>query len=608
MRSSSTTLLPFLFLIFVSSILSLYSEKEVEEAFVANRLHSHAPDADLPPTRESYSRKSSGRYSLRSSGRDLFPTAETSSQTAFVANRLHSHAPDADLKPTIEKAADPSPASANGKNWNIYYEIAPKVLDLNNHIPVIKALAQAVIRLGTSFPSKKYTHQGLEENIVPYIDFAHSALKLESLGLRERIWMVGVLSCLKYQPLGEILVKMWSDFHTDSDLSDQDNVVWEALQRASLSDSILHQMRTSTRAPSIGSEGIRESFLRLKTPIDDERASKFTDDVVVHLAKILSSPRKAGALDEGKVMVQFLLHMQENHLQSRLKVLKLIRKHQIGKGVHDVDIRLQLAENPLGSPSYGLYSLLKNIRNLDIEELNPALKAMLDQELSIHQWGKLLRILEVSNTINTEIYSRMDALLSDSEEITMKFGRIVQKLYPARANLSFFSPPGILTLISKRAQDLKEAILRKELEERLVSEGMLSAQIMEPPSEVLMWNFKGDRIPELRLYLETIFHQIMSREVNELKSSDTIIEYILRLISLKNDDQKLIGMLSNQFAFKILSSRAVKMIKSARKKLARQTFESYLQKFEEDLLEDFEKVLVLQVVHQGTDAPRFVHE
>ncbi|EGG12745.1 uncharacterized protein MELLADRAFT_58601 [Melampsora larici-populina 98AG31] len=625
MRPSSAILLSSLILIFVTSLLSLPLENELDEALLADKVYSHGPDAD----------PRSAQDPRKSSSSSLVPK-KTSLQKGTRKTKF--------LEQFWKAALDPPPESASEENWKIYYKIALKVLYLNDLNPKIKALAEAVTELGESFPLLEYTDQGIDAFMVPYLYLAHSCLRVVSLGLGERIWVVGVLSCLRWkipkqkeeiksnkfiytsdiatirgnietfllreQPLGEILQTMWPDFLTYSSLADQHPVVWEGLQRASLANLILQQIRTSAIIPSDEFKGIMKSFLRLQTPIDDYRASTFTDDLAGQLVKMLSSTRPTSALAEETALVRILLHMQENHLHSRLKVLQLIREHKIGKIVFRVDIGLQLGDNPLDSPANRLYSLLKNVQNLNIEDFNDALKSMIDQELPIPQWGKLLRILEVSKPLNRDIYNSVDALLSDSEGITGKLARVLHQLYPRRGNRNIFSPPGILALISTRAQDLKEAIHRQELEKKLVFEGILSAQVIEPFSKFLMWNFKGDRKPELRRYLQTIYVQIMSREdtLNALKSSDTIIEYILRIIFLKNNNQKLLRYLSNKIAFELLSSRVVELLIASRKKLSHQTFESHLQKFEQELLEEFETVLIMKMVRQRTDSTSFVHE
>ncbi|KAH9811977.1 hypothetical protein DFH28DRAFT_1084530 [Melampsora americana] len=623
MSLSSVILLSFLILIFASPHLSLLLEKDLEESLLADKVHSHLPDADLR-SKGLQSEGSSGISPIRTQGKTL-----QKSHTTKLSDRLW------DL-------ARPTQESASENNWNIYYRINPKVLYLNVHISEIEALTHAVAQLGDEFTSKRYTIEGIEQHIVPRIDLADRVLKLDSLELRERIWAVGVLSCLKSkipnqkielnakdfedthlypcrgnfelfllkdQPLGVILDKMWAEIPADlcednrviSVLSDEyisTTAVWEALQRASLADSVLHQMDNSATTPSTKFQAIQKSFLGLKTPIDVSRAWRLRSDIASQLGNIHSSSC-TGSLSEQKAMIQFLLHMQESHPFSKIRVLELIKEHKISEMILKVDIDLQLQDKALDASSKRVYKLLKNIKNVDFEKLNLALKGMVAKQLPTRQWGKLLRILEVSNMQNPHIYNCMDELLLDSEEITVQFARILNKLYPMRKNLDF-RYLSIMDLISRCEQDLIEANHRQKLEEELLSKGVLSPQTIEPLSKVLRWNFKGDRKPELAHYLQTICVQILSREeyLDALKPDDTIIEYILHIISLKNNDKKLLQYLTDTIVSTDIYSKALKMIIDLHRESTDQTFAYHLQNFEKYLQEDVEEIIYSKKINQ----------
>lgn len=215
-----------------------------------------------------------------------------------------------------------------------------------------------------------------------------------------------------------------------------------------MTDLAINQIATAPMAPAEYLKEILKAFLSLKTPIDGFKGSRLTHDIAIQLKNMQTSPMDTGSMNEEKIMVQILLHMQEHHLPSRIEVLELIQEHNIGHKVLEVDMRVQLEDTTLDSASKKVYRLLQDFTNLDATELTLALKAMIGEKLPVHQWGRLLRSLEVANFQNRQIYNCMDALLSDSEVITTEFARMSRTLYPAGTPIGL----QVLTLIARRGE------------------------------------------------------------------------------------------------------------------------------------------------------------
>ncbi|KAH9823990.1 hypothetical protein DFH28DRAFT_879445 [Melampsora americana] len=375
--------------------------------------------------------------------------------------------------------------SSGEYNWKIYYNKAPKVLLSNGQIPMFVDLAKAVIELGYHFSSKSYNSKEIEEKIIPCVKLAHRVLQLDSLGNRERIWVVGVLSCLKCEipwekdgmmsqvfgyyhltdfkgelelfllkdlPLGILIERMWTKNESLAKLDSLSSDVSEALKRASIANSALEQIITC--APHTVIQEILDCFIHLETPIDDSSASNLIANITAQLNWLRKSTWYSNLHDEERVMIRFLLHLQENHLPTRLNYPSFVKDFNIIDKAIEVDIDLQLQDKSTSETTKTVYRLLKEIHKINIVDLQLALLEMMNEKTKLYQIGRLLRILEILNMRNSFIYYGLDALLSQSDRIIWKFRNTLKYYYPGSESSDCFQPNGIMALIIRRANRL----------------------------------------------------------------------------------------------------------------------------------------------------------
>ncbi|KAH9821555.1 hypothetical protein DFH28DRAFT_949820 [Melampsora americana] len=597
MRLSRTMSLPILILILVSPCFS-HLEEDLELPLLADEVYNHYPTSDKGLILDLYSGEG-GRKSL----------------VPNQANRPNRIV--ATLCQKVEQllASDSStPKSAGPSNWKVYYEIAPKVLYQNHKIPEISALE-------------------LDEHVMSCIKLAHIVLDDDSLGMRERIWVVGVLSCLE----SKIPMKTMQSTSEASDnthqtffrgrfellllqgwtLGDTLKAIWpeslkvthypayavlEALQRSALVDSIIKQIPESAKT-SEEFEAILHLLVHLKMPIMKSNALELTKRIADQLKNMSNSPTSAGFFDERKAMIQFLLHLQENHLPSKIHFLEFAKDQDMASKTLKVDIGL---EDTLSQDSKKvLHELLKNINKIDTQELIPALKKLTLENYTILQWRKILRVLDLANRQNPVFYQSLDEILSGSMTMTKRFANSLCEQYTEAQNFpGFFRSLGshLLALISRKTEEFIAANRRKELENILISDGILLPQNIEPFHKALAWKFEGDRELELHNYLQQTFTEILSRREiwGALLATDPLVEYIINIICLKNNNERLLTWLSqrNLPRFRQISYHEFYKIKSSLKKSSDQTFGFRLQMFEKELSQVVEHKLRIMRIDQ----------
>lgn len=309
-----------------------------------------------------------------------------------------------------------TPKSMKAQNWKVYYRVAPKISSAHEQIPEIKELAETVLSLGEKFTSIQYSDgDAILGDLMSCLDTAHRVLKLDSLGFRQRLWAVGVYSCLKWsipmqrktitsksfqhsypflcfrgnlevfllrdQPLGKIVEKVWEGPVADENLFDY-AVIREAFRRASFADSVLRQLQLQ-KGPLTRFPGILSSFLHLKTPIDPTYASRFIKDVVHRLDEFdYLDPWKHSDFDEGKVLIQFLFYMHENHINSRETFLEITKACKLSGSVLESTIPFNFGGRVDRIPIKKLYKDMKE-RSDSIEELMPMWKVVAQNHLLI---------------------------------------------------------------------------------------------------------------------------------------------------------------------------------------------------------------------------------
>ncbi|KAH9821560.1 hypothetical protein DFH28DRAFT_949847 [Melampsora americana] len=400
MHSSSIFLISSMISILVASFLALPCEEGLKLSLLADKIYSDVP------------KESKNLHTGEGAGISGVPTQAPIRQNGVHRTKL------LDLV-HFRKAKTTIPNSAGEQSWEVYYRVALKISSAHGQISEIKQLAQAVMRLGDKFASLEYLDVDTLQLIVSSMDIAHRALQLHSLGVRERIWAVGVISCLKWsiptqrpiimskhyihsypfvgfrgnfelfllrdQPLRAIVEKMWEGHPTDEDLS-VDAVIWEALQRSSLADSVMHQFPGDQKDLFEEFRGILSSFLHLKSPIGFRNGSRFINDIARRLGDFDGiDPLHQSGFDEAKALIQFLFYMHENCIHSRDTFLQLTKNRQLPKSVLDYDIIIPCGygRQPKKESVRKIHSDLMENRGRDIEELIPVLKVLAQERLLI---------------------------------------------------------------------------------------------------------------------------------------------------------------------------------------------------------------------------------
>ncbi|EGG06223.1 uncharacterized protein MELLADRAFT_63554 [Melampsora larici-populina 98AG31] len=427
-NSSSISLISFLISILVSSLLSLHCENDLH--LLADMVYSELPKGP----EHLHTGEGSGMSAVATQTSILQKGLHTTKVLGLerlreMANFTPEHISLVPT-PTLQKGLHPTkvlglerlrelknltPESVGARSWKVYYRVAPRASSAPGQIPEIKNLAQAVMELGKDFTSTIYTDDGIAEYIVPYMTLAYNTLQLDSLGMRERIWAVGVLACLKWsipaqqsimksevfkrtfppfgfrgnlevfllkdQPLRKIVKQMWEGIEENP--SDH-AVIKEALQRSSLADSLMTQLPKNLELFK-EFRWILKFFLNLKNPIEFRNADYFIEDIERRLGDFdfIDPWKKVAGFDEAKALIQLLLYMHERYIRSRETFLRLTKACNLGKSVLDFHIQVYFGYYPQRYSTRKIYKFMMAERGSNFEDLMPLLKVLAQEGLLI---------------------------------------------------------------------------------------------------------------------------------------------------------------------------------------------------------------------------------
>lgn len=407
----SSTILPIAFLIsiLVSSLLSVPSGQDIERPLLAGLSHFG--------TSEGPRNLHIGESSSRSAVATHTPILQTAVKPIHLLGRVSAF-----------KGKTSTPKIVGQQNWKSYYLVSFKISSAQGEVhPQIKDLANKVLGLGQGFPSEKHSDEWKFARLLPSMDLAYRVLKTDSLklSLRERIWVVGVLACLKWsipeqqrsmtsksfkhdfprfgyagnlalfllkdKPLATIVDKMWEETLGNESLTKY-AFMEEAFQRAILAASVARRMHKHDSSKEF--KGILQSFLHLNSPIQNTKATRFIADIVARLPHFKEHNTSTPfGFDEEKVLIEFLFHMHKFHQDSRANFQRLAKTRKLTKDILNHVIKPKFEGRAGGKiTTQRIYDDLKTDIDEALENLMPALKESSHQGLLIPLISRLSAI------------------------------------------------------------------------------------------------------------------------------------------------------------------------------------------------------------------------
>ncbi|EGG09219.1 uncharacterized protein MELLADRAFT_61423 [Melampsora larici-populina 98AG31] len=458
-------------------------------------------------------------------------------------------------------------------SWEVCFDISTKALE-SSESPEVKSMAKAVMKLGSQFDRLDYNPQNKMDQIISTINLFYLALQNDSINMAERIWSVVVLSLLRLKipedktptipgvweaqdlgrprghfllfflqdkDLGKVIQEMWSDSH----LEPSEHVIQEAIQR----ESIVHQIQRQMARfhPSKHFQTIYLAFINLESPIDSQEALSLIELIRDHLDRLETQNRNG--FDEEKNTIRLLLHLEVHDQGSYLKYKELIKKPNFREKMLAVDASIQLEEKL--PPSFS--DLLKQIHTtkiVDTEQIKNALRYVVkDEQISTSQAGRCLRVLNLLYKSDTVSNAWLNNHLDKYPQIIPKLYEKLLKYRHGRMDPNWFVSRDLESMIFNKLfvlgsiedEDQVAEKYRIDLANVLVSKGVLHKRCTTGPSPNESRLVK-EYMNNVSLYW--IFHRMLELKANSNADQDhnadyVIVEYILHVISFKNNDKKL---------------------------------------------------------------------
>lgn len=451
-------------------------------------------------------------------------------------------------------------------SWEVCYDISAKVFE-SSQSPEVKRLATAVLKLGPRFSLHQYGPQDIIEHFKSTLDFSYLALEIDSLSTAERLWSVGVLSYLRSRSpgyrnwaipglwtandmtrprgdfllfllqdryVGNVIRDLWLESPSETETSEQ--VIQEAIRRESTVHFIKNQMRLPGHHPSASFHELYLAFINLKTPIDVGKASSLMrsiKDRLSHSKKLMRI-----GFDEDANIVRLLLHLEENHYQSYPQFTALINNPQSREKILQNDIRFQLSDEKLPENVIDLLKEFQNIRTVNEQQIPKILDILNQEQMSISQLGRFFRVLTLSFAGNHQMYESFQLQLGQHSEMVPRLFERLLKYRHGRITPGQFEWGALEYLVFLKNEDQVMKKYRNGLADELLSRGVLSKDEIVKDEQDLPEATKQLIIDQM---LYTIFKNMAAARISQhnLDTDHKLIEYILHLISFKNDDKML---------------------------------------------------------------------
>ncbi|KAH9824950.1 hypothetical protein DFH28DRAFT_1215908 [Melampsora americana] len=491
------------------------------------------------------------------------------------------HFPDLQSPKVLRKGFDeirknfekPGPQVLSATSWSKYYEIAHKVANQEDHLVEIQRLASHIRDLGPDFTNRIFDKRAIKEHIIPPIQNAYVTLQNDRLGDKERVWAVGVLSCLLYKsenrekgfyskrlkgidtlrgdrevfflkdlPVAEVAEKMW--LHPDQNTEEFIQIL-EALGRASAIASIERDIPKFYKPPFDAFQSIFLSFIRLDTPMNPEKALDLTEQVKRYILRridqsegILQSPD-----EKEKNAMRMLFHMVKYHERGSQEIFDdlIFRPLGLFKALQS-DILIQHEGLKLSPHLENVFTPFKNIINIEIRHILEALKSLTVYQTTQNQWGKLYSILALFVQYDNRMYEHLDRGLGESPKLVSDILTMLEKHRPTAFHPAWATSStkwkSLESILQRKEREHNAWKHFKDLQDILIEKGFLSSNYISGFSEVLSMNGK---VPDRKLQLIKLLNAILAKisgdqgEFSDPKVQNLIIEYTLLLISLRDE-------------------------------------------------------------------------
>ncbi|KAH9809747.1 hypothetical protein DFH28DRAFT_541385 [Melampsora americana] len=474
-------------------------------------------------------------------------------------------------------------------SWEVCYDVSQKALK-SSTFPEVKEIAKAVEKLGSQFDLHHDNPQAKIKHIMYTINLCYISLENDFLNTAERIWSVGVISFLRSQvpegmspkipslwtaddlgrprgsflmfflqdkDLGQVIEEMWSKSPSDlgptrygkhqlfcafvvTDLPSYISVIQEIIQRESIVHLIKRQISMNTVRPSTDFQTIYLAFINSKTLMDPKKAASLMELIGNHLNH--QKTKRIPGFDEDENSIRLLLHLEEYHYNLEFK--ELIKKQTIRDKILERDLTYQIADEKLSPYVRNLLEEFKTRKTVDDHQITKISKVLEVEveKMSIAQVGRFIRVLNLLSKINAEIYTWFTRRVDKSPQMVSKLSNILLKYRRGRMNPSEFVWRDLECLILSKHEDQAAETYRKNLRNLLISEGVFSSTEL---AAIRSPSFLGyGKIYVVSVTLHDVFKRMLAlKDVSfthqDQKNTDMIVEYILHLISFKNDDKKL---------------------------------------------------------------------
>ncbi|EGG03441.1 uncharacterized protein MELLADRAFT_65579 [Melampsora larici-populina 98AG31] len=448
--------------------------------------------------------------------------------------------------------------------WQIYYEVAEKA-SRASVFPQVKRLAESVLKLGSdlnNIPDGSQIHTAITRDI---IDLARSVIRNEVTNEAERIWALGIFSylnphihvstpvtwkdehlsrpredlqlfLLKDHNLKKVVHKIWSSSPSKAKPSE---LISETMQRESSISFIQKELDSTSHAPSKDFSEIYLSFINLRSPICWDRLSTFKKMILSFLSKPIISSEREEVFDEEKNVIRLLLYLEEHHYIGFRDFNALIKNKDICPRILHSDIEIQLSDNRLASEFKLLLKKFQNSKDLEVSHITQILRV---KSISSQQLKRFIRVLDALFESNEHLFKSMALQLNDHPKMIPDLVKILPNFLPDRT-VEIYSlwdrPKELKTLVLRKQEDQIAEKHRNHLADTLISNRVLSTAEAGKGLKVLTWNFATPRGIELTKILHDIFKVVSRRfTAKDFRLKNELIEYILHLISLKNDDKR----------------------------------------------------------------------
>ncbi|KAH9815894.1 hypothetical protein DFH28DRAFT_1107343 [Melampsora americana] len=441
-------------------------------------------------------------------------------------------------------------------SWEVCYDIAEKVAK-SSKSPEVKAtemqnIAKAVLQLGPHFDLHQDRFDTVEiKKLISIINLLSLSLENDSSNTAERIWAFGALSFLRSRlpeedrnsahsaipafwtavdfgrpreqfllfflqdkDLGKVAQEMWSE--VPSKLETSEYVIQEVIQRESIVNLIMKQMRMARHRPSAKFQSLYLEFINLKPPISYEEAVSLMKSVINHL----EHPNiPTDGFDEEENTVRLLLHLEEYHPASYRQFNR-----------RSIESR---------EASKVLLTQLRDPKIINGPLITKILNTLQQEQMSSAQLGRLFRALNFVVNRDRSMYTYFHNRLYDYSEMVPKLFEMLKQRRYGQADPASFPRDSLEYLIYIEDVGRIAKQYRKDLASLLVSKGVLTRSDTTADLAKLV-GFSKQKILEKTLY--EIFKKVSEAKTFEHNDKETeviLAEYILHLISFKTDDMAL---------------------------------------------------------------------